>query len=224
MSDDTPTNVVKVKRAWRDAIWPTLKAMMIVILACWLGLLTATAVSNSSAVSSLKVQLGIANDRLEDNGLETVEPDDDDVQAVTPQAITEEQIISAVTSYCYTYGCKGADGEDGSSPSAAEIQAAVEAYCADGACTGPAGADGADGKNGTNGKDGATGETGATGPQGPPGETGATGADGRGISGIECGSDNNWSIAYTDGSISTVAGPCRIDSGETGEDGGTTTP
>lgn len=60
------------------------------------------------------------------------------------------------------------------------------------------GTDGVDGTNGTDGKDGADGTN------------GTDGADGRGIAMIECHSTGDWIITYTDGTTTTVPGPCRV--------------
>jgi hypothetical protein len=94
--------------------------------------------------------------------------------------------------------------------------------------TGPRGPLGPRGETGAVGSVGATGETGptgATGPQGEPGPQGdqgtagapgTTGAkgergdDGRGIAKVECHTTGDWIFTYTDGTASTVTGPCRV--------------
>jgi hypothetical protein len=91
--------------------------------------------------------------------------------------------------------------------------------------TGPRGPLGPRGETGAVGSVGAAGETGATGPQGEPGPQGdqgtagapgTTGAkgergdDGRGIAKVECHTTGDWIFTYTDGTASTVAGPCRV--------------
>lgn len=87
---------------------------------------------------------------------------------------------------------------------------------------GTKGADGVNGKDGSTGKDGAKGSDGAvgpagpagpggsTGPQGPQGVPGFDGMNGRGISNMTCGSDGSWVVTYTDGTVETISGPCRV--------------
>jgi hypothetical protein len=90
---------------------------------------------------------------------------------------------------------------------------------------GPRGETGAVGAEGSVGATGETGSTGATGPQGEPGPQGdqgtagapgATGAkgergeDGRGIAKVECHTTGDWIFTWTDGTASTVTGPCRV--------------
>jgi hypothetical protein len=89
---------------------------------------------------------------------------------------TTEEIVSAVVAVCAaTGGCNGRDGRDAPAPTAAQIQAAVAAYCSDGRCAGPRGpagqdgAPGADGEDGVDGVNGQPGAAGAAGPAGPPG-------------------------------------------------------
>lgn len=94
--------------------------------------------------------------------------------------------------------------------------------------TGPRGPLGPRGETGAVGSVGATGETGPTGAIGPqgepgpqgdqgtagaPGTTGAKGErgdDGRGIAKVECHTTGDWIFTYTDGTASTVTGPCRV--------------
>ena len=89
---------------------------------------------------------------------------------------TTEEIVSAVVAVCSaTGGCNGRDGRDAPAPTAAQIQAAVAAYCSDGRCRGPRGepgADGAPGVDGEDGVDGVNGQPGAPGPVGPQGPPG----------------------------------------------------
>lgn len=87
---------------------------------------------------------------------------------------------------------------------------------------GPRGEAGEAGADGANGADGEAGATGATGPQGEPGPQGAAGApgadgakgergtDGRGIAKVECHTTGDWIFTWTDGTASTVTGPCRV--------------
>lgn len=83
---------------------------------------------------------------------------------------TPAQVAIAVSSYCNSRGeCRGEQGENGNDGAdglngrdappvtQAQLIQAVEAFCADGNCRGPAGADGTDGDDGN------------TGPQGPSG-------------------------------------------------------
>lgn len=121
-------------------------------------------------------------------------------------------------------GATGATGETGATgpgPTAAEILAAVVAYCrsdndpcrgftgpqgADGSsivgpkgdtgATGPAGADGANGTNGVNGADGATGQTGPQGPQGDPGLQGPPGPAGATPTQMNCTQDEFFANLY----------------------------
>lgn len=81
--------------------------------------------------------------------------------------------------------------------------------------TGPPGADGepgTDGANGEPGADGADGTDGVDGQDGAPGVNGTNGTngkDGRGIAKVECHSTGDWIFTFTDGTASTVTGPCR---------------
>jgi hypothetical protein len=81
---------------------------------------------------------------------------------------------------------------------------------------GPAGADGLDGISGANGTDGqpglpgTDGAPGADGADGADGKDGADGAPGRGIAKVECHTTGDWIFTFTDGTASTVTGPCRV--------------
>lgn len=87
------------------------------------------------------------------------------------------------------------------------VRFAVESACGGPSCVGPVGPPGANGLPGEAGKSGAPGSNGA---DGAPGPAGANGADGRGVSNVSCEPDGTWLIAYTDGTTSTTAGPCRL--------------
>jgi hypothetical protein len=76
-------------------------------------------------------------------------------------------------------GPAGEIGPAGRPPTDAEVQAAVERFCAAvGGCQGRDGVDGAPGPAGANGVDGASGTDGAPGPAGPQGEQGPAGPQG----------------------------------------------
>jgi hypothetical protein len=87
---------------------------------------------------------------------------------------------------------------------------------------GPRGETGADGAVGATGEAGATGATGPQGEPGPQGDQGTAGApgptgakgergvDGRGIAKVECHTTGDWIFTWTDGTASTVTGPCRV--------------
>lgn len=74
---------------------------------------------------------------------------------------------------------------------------------------GKPGPTGKSGKPGQKGEKGDRGKTGPTGPAGPTGPPGPAGDPGRGIKSITCGSDNDWTVTYTDDTSETVEGPCR---------------
>jgi hypothetical protein len=46
--------------------------------------------------------------------------------------------------------------------------------------------------------------------RGPAGEDGTDGKDGRGIAKVECHTTGDWIYTWTDGTASTVTGPCRV--------------
>lgn len=76
--------------------------------------------------------------------------------------------------------------------------------------TGEAGEPGSTGTTGQTGEPGPTGAQGEPGPAGKDGADGAPGRDGRGITAITCDTTGDWTITYTDGTTTTVTGPCRI--------------
>lgn len=104
---------------------------------------------------------------------------------------TTEQIATGVAAYCADGACRGEDGDDATPLTAEQIQAAITAYCdARDQCRGPGGEDGTDG---TDGK------------------------DGRGIVDVECrtapdlpNDGGDWIYTWTDGTTTTVEGPCRV--------------
>lgn len=147
-------------------------------------------------------------------------------------------------------GASGADGRPGvagsnGSPGASGAAGGAGPSGAAGA-SGPAGAGGVDGAPGAAGTPGAAGAegtpggagpagaqgepgpAGASGAEGPVGPAGAPGADGRAITAVDCtgtGDSSTWVLTYSDGTTSSVAGPCRLAPGTdtpTGEP--TTTP
>lgn len=118
-------------------------------------------------------------------------------------------------------GATGETGASGPGPTAAEILAAVVAYCrsdndpcrgstgpqgADGqsivgpkgdtGATGSAGADGGNGTNGVNGADGATGPQGPQGSQGPQGDPGLQGPQGATPTQMNCTQDEFFPNLY----------------------------
>lgn len=109
-------------------------------------------------------------------------------------------------------GPQGVPGEDGPAPTAAEVLAAVQTYCASvGGCRGT---DGTNGTNGINGLPGIPGESivGPAGPQGDPGTPGAPGAAGVSVTGVSCVVREDLSTAFrfsfSDGQTVDVAGAC----------------
>lgn len=112
-------------------------------------------------------------------------------------------------------GIQGVPGRDGRPPTAEEVLAAVNAYCASvGGCKG---ADGTDGAPGAPGADGAPGESivGPQGPVGPAGQDGAPGAPGAAgvsVTGVSCVLRDDLSTAFrftfSDGTSSDVPGAC----------------
>jgi hypothetical protein len=107
-------------------------------------------------------------------------------------AITSDQLVVAVATYCSTGVCvgqagkdgtNGADGQPGAPPTAEQIAEAVANYCTTtGACKGA--------------------DSTVPGPPGPQGESG------RGIASAYCGDDGRWLITYTDGATQD-GGQCR---------------
>lgn len=97
-------------------------------------------------------------------------------------------------------GTDGQDGTDGSTPTAEDVAAALTALCG-GTCKGDKGDPGATGATGPVGKDGAPGKDGSNGSDGAPG---------RGITSVTCHVDGTWTFTWTDGTTSTVSGPCRV--------------
>lgn len=71
---------------------------------------------------------------------------------IAEQVVTASQIRSAVDDYCIANRCQG---EDGRTPSPADVVRAVAEFCKDGSCKG---ADGAGGKDGTAGAAGSAGQ------------------------------------------------------------------
>lgn len=142
---------------------------------------------------------------------------------------TAGQIADAVDAYCAVHdGCRGV-------PSQSQVKAAVRAFCAAGACRGPAGRTGSSGSSGPSGArgpsgaagpaptsdqigdavaaycaahGGCTGPAGPTGPKGDTGDRGGQGDPGVGISSIDCtglGIDQ-LVVHYDDGRTQAV--PC----------------
>lgn len=106
-------------------------------------------------------------------------------------------------------GEQGIPGQDGRTPTAAEVLAAVNAYCATvNGCVGPAGTNGTNGTNGQPGTPGANGES-IVGPAGP---AGASGADGVSVTGVSCVIRDDLSTAFrftfSNGSTADVTGAC----------------
>lgn len=81
--------------------------------------------------------------------------------------------------------------EDGRTPTAEEVTAALEALCG-GSCVG------------------AQGEAGPAGPPGADGADGVDGQDGRSITSVACTDTGQWVISYSDGTDEQVEGPCRV--------------
>lgn len=112
-------------------------------------------------------------------------------------------------------GIQGVPGDDGRPPTAEEVLAAVNAYCASvGGCKG---ADGTDGAPGAPGADGAPGESivGPQGPAGPAGQDGAPGAPGAAgvsVTGVSCVLRDDLSTAFrftfSDATTADVPGAC----------------
>lgn len=147
----------------------------------------------ASEITALQAGLEEANSRLEAQGEPPV-PVPEVEQGETPPP----QIIIGEPGRQGERGPAGVRGPQGRTGPPGEV--------------GPSGADGAPGSTGASGADGepgATGPQGEPGPQGAPGATGATGSTGRGIAKIECHTTGDWIITYTDGTATTVTGPCR---------------
>ena len=117
---------------------------------------------------------------------------------------TTEEIVSAVVAVCTaTGGCNGRDGRDAPAPTAAQIQAAVAAYCSDGRCRGSRGEPGAAGVDGVSPPCLATpeqcvgpaGPQGGVGPQGGPGPAPASWTFTVGLTTYTC-VDSNGDLAY----------------------------
>ena len=106
-------------------------------------------------------------------------------------------------------GTDGQDGTDGASPTAEDVATAVTVLCG-GSCKGDTGEKGEKGDVGAKGDTGATGPAGADGAPGKDGSNGTDGAPGRGITSVTCETDGTWTFTWTDGTTSTVAGPCRV--------------
>ncbi len=190
-----------------------------VVLAIFAGVITFLAIGWSNASSDARetrsdlISEVNKNDKLQEeyNGLYK---EYRDATGKTPTAPTPEQVktIPGAT------GDRGPKGDMG-------IQGQTGPIGATGA-TGATGANGKDGVNGTNGKDGSQGPKGDKGDKGDPGTpgadstvpgpvgaTGPAGANGVGIQSIQCqgdGADSMWVFGLSDGSVATVAGPCRL--------------
>lgn len=105
-----------------------------------------------------------------------------------PEAATPSQVNDAVEQATPgPVGATGATGANGRAPTAAEIGAAVRAYCAVlNQCIGERGQDGSDGEPGETGAPGADGEDGSAGADGANGLNGARGSDGsNGVNGAK---------------------------------------
>lgn len=109
-------------------------------------------------------------------------------------------------------GEPGDDGEPGRTPTAAEVLAAVTAYCASvGGCIG------ADGESivGPPGEAGAPGERGPQGEPGTPGATGPQGVAGISVMSVSCvdtdgaeGDGTAFRFTFSDGTATDIAGQC----------------
>ena len=109
-------------------------------------------------------------------------------------------------------GPQGVPGDGGRPPTAGEVLAAVNAYCASiGGCVGPAGAPGAPGANGQPGES-VVGPQGPAGPAGPQGAEGVPGANGISVTGVSCMLRDDLSSAFrftfSDQEVVDVPGPC----------------
>lgn len=119
---------------------------------------------------------------------------------------TAAQVASAVSQYCNSRGqCRGPEGSPGPAGANAtdnQISEAVSDYCSThNDCKGPKG------DPGPTGEAGPAGPAGSTGPPGADGSPGPTGADGRGISSVDCSSNNqntSFTVHYSDGTTQTL--------------------
>lgn len=114
----------------------------------------------------------------------------------------------------------GVNGQDGRTPTGAEVSAAITTLCG-GECRGPKGDQGEAGESikgdpgesikGDKGDKGDAGDKGDTGPASEvAGPKGDTGDPGRGISSITCDTSGDWVFTFTDGTTTTITGPCRV--------------
>lgn len=225
-------------RRWIWALYGLVVLLIIAVAVVWLRSTDAARQAHdaNTAAQQNAAALAQANNRLASLGGQPVStPAPGPAGPAGPQGEqgpgpTAEQINLAVATYCSAHdGCTG-------TPSRAEVAAAVTAYCATGACTGPtgpAGASGAAGKDGQTGPqgpgptdaqvqtavaaycaahNGCTGPAGHNGADGSTGPTGPAGPAGRGITSIDCtglGVDQ-LTIHYSDGTSETV--PCAASS------------
>jgi hypothetical protein len=149
--------------------------------------------AQQAEITALQAGLDEANTRLEAQGEPPVPVPEVEPDGTQPQIIIGDPGPRGFTGASGPQGRTGPPGEIGPRGPLGP--------------RGPAGADGVDGEPGTPGADGADGADGA------PGADGADGADGepgRGIAKVECHSTGDWIFTFTDGTASTVPGPCRV--------------
>jgi hypothetical protein len=164
--------------------------------------------AQQAEITALQAGLDEANTRLEAQGEPPVPVPEVEPDGTQPQIIIGEPGPRGFTGASGPQGRTGPPGEIGPRGPLGP--------------RGPAGADGLDGANGTDGVDGEPGTPGADGADGADGAPGADGADGadgapgRGITKVECRTSpdvpndgGDWIFTYTDGTTTTVAGPCR---------------
>jgi hypothetical protein len=186
--------------------------------------------AQQAEITALQAGLKEANSRLEAQGEAPVpvpEVDDAADPPVVPLAPTQAQILSAFNVWCDLNTCRGKDGEDGDDAPAMtreEIFAGFSEWCStDPRCVGQTGADGADSTvPGPQGRPPTPEEILAAvevvcegsdlcrGDAGKDGTNGTNGSDGRGIAKVECHTTGDWIFTYTDGTATTVPGPCRV--------------
>lgn len=165
-------------------VWPVVVLGVVVAL----GLIGATIVDLRAELQKTKGALQQVSDdsrnlrtQVQGTGQTPVAPPPEvRLAASTPPTTasppSEAQVRDAVTDYLDDH-----PPADGKTPSAADVQQAIIAYCALRGCVGAIGQPGAAGSAGAAGPPGPQGATGAQGPagsQGPQGVPGPSGADG----------------------------------------------